>query len=133
MNRLPLLPLLILCLVTSPAAGAGGRGERMIDSLLRVMTLDEKVGQLVLSTPGGKDPSGAPLLSSDQVELLVRGGMGGVFNLTGADATRAVQKIAVERSRLGIPLIFGLDVIHGYRTTFPIPLAEAAPPLSRIR
>ena len=126
MNRDSLLPLLILCLLSRFPAVAGDRGEKMVDSLLRVMTLDEKVGQLVLYTPGRIDTRGGTPLSSEQVELLVRGGIGGIFNLTGADTTRAVQKIAVERSRLGIPLIFGLDVIHGYRTTFPIPLAEAA-------
>ena len=97
----------------------------MIDSLIQVMTIDEKVGQLVLYTPRGHDSLSGPALSPEQEQLIRQGGVGGIFNLWGAHATRAAQKIAVEQSRLKIPLLFGLDVIHGYRTIFPIPLAEA--------
>lgn len=94
-----------------------------IDSLLSRMTLEEKVGQLNLVSAGQTvtGPSGA-----EDVAAGVRAGdIGGVFNVWGADAVAALQKIAVEETRLGIPLVFGLDVLHGHATTFPIPLAEA--------
>src|SRR3989449_5467975 len=64
-------------------------------------------------------------VTAEQADLIRKGAVGGLLNLTGADATRRVQRLAVDQSRLKIPLIFGYDVIHGYRTTFPIPLAEA--------
>jgi beta-glucosidase len=94
--------------------------EQRITALIARMTLAEKLGQLNLPTfdPNAANPS--------QAELVRRGLVGGFLNLDGADATRAMQKIAVEQSRLHIPLLFGQDVIHGYRTTFPIPLAEAS-------
>lgn len=93
--------------------------ERRIDSLLAQMTLEEKIGQLNLPSVG--DP-----VSPAQMELVRRGQVGGFLNLDGAQATRDIQRLAVEQSRLHIPLLLGLDVIHGYRTTFPIPLAEAS-------
>ncbi|MDP2886536.1 MAG: glycoside hydrolase family 3 N-terminal domain-containing protein [Ignavibacteria bacterium] len=89
--------------------------DRRVDSLLALMTVDEKVGQLV-------QYSG----TSAQRETLVRQGrIGSFLNVLGTNSTREVQRIAVDESRLKIPLIFGFDVIHGYRTTFPIPLATA--------
>ena len=132
MTRPPLFPALIILLTAhslfaQPRHWPGdARGERLIDSLIRVMTIDEKVGQLVQYTAKGRDSLPGPSVSAEQGELIARGRIGGIFNLWGATATRAAQKIAVERSRLKIPLLFGLDVIHGYRTTFPIPLAEAS-------
>ena len=102
------------------------RGERMIDSLISLMTIEEKVGQLVQYTGWRRDTLSGPSVSPVQEKLIREGRLGGIFNLYGAKATREAQKIALERSRLKIPLLFGLDVIHGYRTTFPIPLAEAA-------
>jgi beta-glucosidase len=93
--------------------------DRKIDSLLARMTLEEKVGQLnQLSVDNQPTP--------EQTELVRKGLVGSFFNLTGAAATRDAQHIAVTESRLRIPLIFGHDVIHGYRTIFPIPLGEAA-------
>src|SRR5256712_10955138 len=83
------------------------------------MTLDEKLGQLNLLSVEGDT------VTAEQAELIRKGAVGGLLNLTGVDATRRVQRLAVDQSRLKIPLIFGYDVIHGYRTTFPIPLAEA--------
>jgi hypothetical protein len=89
--------------------------DRRVDSLLALMTLDEKVGQLVqLSDP-----------SPETKELIRQGRIGSFLNVVGVNETRKLQQIAVKESRLKIPLIFGLDVIHGFRTTFPIPLATA--------
>ena len=90
--------------------------EQRIETLLQQMTLDEKIGQM-------NQVSGV----SDEIRQLVRQGkIGSLLNIPGAKTTNELQKIAVEESRLKIPLIFGLDVIHGYRTIFPIPLGEAA-------
>lgn len=102
--------------------------EKWIDELLARMTLEEKIGQLnQYSSPfdmTGPPPSeGARKTAYDQI----RGGLvGSMLNVTGAEATRKAQQLAVENSRLKIPLIFGYDVIHGYKTIFPLPLAEAA-------
>ncbi len=97
--------------------------ERRIDSLLTLMTLEEKVGQLNQLAAPGDDPA-ARGLRAEQDSLVRQGLVGSMLNLTGATATRRLQEAAVNNSRLRIPLIFGLDVIHGYRTVFPIPLAE---------
>lgn len=102
--------------------------EKKIDALLAQMTIDEKVGQLnQYSSPfdvTGPPPSGgAQKLAYDQIR---QGLVGSMLNVTGAEATRRAQQLAVENSRLKIPLIFGFDVIHGYKTIFPVPLAEAA-------
>lgn len=82
--------------------------------------MDEKIGQLNLVTPGGAVTGS--VVSSDVDEKIRKGFVGGIFGITGPDKVRQAQKIAVENSRLHIPLIFGLDVIHGHRTIFPIPL-----------
>jgi beta-glucosidase len=98
--------------------------EAKIDALLKQMTLDEKVGQLVTYSQGA--PTGPGTGRSDYKEMVAQGQLGSIFNLTGATETNAMQKIAVEKSRLHIPLLFGLDVIHGFRTEFPVPLALSA-------
>jgi beta-glucosidase len=87
------------------------------------MSIAEKVGQLNLVTAGQvvTGPSG----SGDVMANIRAGNVGGVFNLWGREAVSAMQKAAVEESRLGAPLFFGLDVLHGFRTIFPVPLAEA--------
>jgi beta-glucosidase len=113
---------LSIALATSAAAQAGARTPfptRQIDSLLAHMTLEEKLGQLNLLSVDDR-PNAA------QLDLLRRGLVGGFLNLTGATAAREAQQVAVTQSRLKIPLLLGYDVIHGYRTTFPIPLAEAS-------
>ena len=98
--------------------------EVRVNALLRRMTLEEKIGQLVqFSNGSATGPEGARV---DQNTLIAKGGMGSILNATGAASTNALQRTAVERSRLKIPLIFGLDVIHGYRTIYPVPLAMAA-------
>lgn len=92
-----------------------------IDKLMAEMTLEEKIGQLNL--PVGGDIVTGGVHSSLSMEDIRNGKVGGLFNLKGAQAIRDVQRIAVEQSRLGIPLLFGMDVIHGYETIFPLPLA----------
>ncbi len=92
-----------------------------VDKLMAQMTLEEKLGQLNL--PVGGDIVTGEARSSHSAEAIRQGKVGGLFNLKGAAAIRDVQRIAVEQSRLGIPLLFGMDVIHGYETVFPLPLA----------
>ena len=94
-----------------------------VDKLMAQMTLEEKLGQLNL--PVGGDIVTGGVHNSLSAEDIRQGRVGGLFNLKGAQAIREVQRIAVEESRLGIPLLFGMDVIHGYETVFPIPLALA--------
>ena len=94
--------------------------NRFIDDLMKKMTLEEKIGQLNLPVTGEITTGQAK--SSDIATKIKRGEVGGLFNLKGVDKIRDVQHLAVENSRLGIPLLFGMDVIHGYETIFPIPL-----------
>jgi beta-glucosidase len=115
-------PLLLILAITgslSVPLAAQAPLERRIDSLLARMTLEEKVGQLNLPSVFGP-------VSPAQMDLVRKGLVGGFLNLDGAQATRDIQRIAMEQSRLHIPLLLGLDVIHGYRTIFPIPLGEAS-------
>jgi len=91
---------------------------------MELMTLDEKIGQTVLYASGA-DITG-PVLDKNYLTYLKNGSVGAIFNATGSAFTRKLQKIAVEETRLGIPLIFGYDVIHGYKTIFPIPMGESA-------
>lgn len=97
--------------------------EKRIDSLLKLMTLEEKVGQLTQYTSSWATGPVSP--ETDKLEQIRAGKIGALLNVRGAEKTRAMQQEAM-KSRLKIPLLFGLDVIHGYKTTFPIPLAEAA-------
>src|SRR5438874_8643139 len=108
-----------LALVLALPAFAQRSAEPKIDSLLARMTLEEKLGQLNQLSVDGQP-------SAEQLAMVRKGLVGSLFNLTGAAATHAAQLVAVTDSRLHIPLIFGQDVIHGYRTIFPIPLGEAA-------
>lgn len=98
--------------------------DAFIDSLINQMTVEEKAGQLTLYTSGW-DVTG-PVLRDDYMDELRAGRAGNLFNAHTVDYATNLQRIAVEETRLGIPLLFGLDVIHGYKTTFPIPLAEAS-------
>ncbi len=95
-----------------------------IDGLMAKMTIDEKIGQLTLYTSGW-DVTG-PSLNPTSTEELREGRVGGLFNAHGVTYVRGLQDIAVKETRLGIPLLFGYDVIHGYQTIFPTPLGEAA-------
>jgi beta-glucosidase len=99
-----------------------------IEILIKKMTLEEKLGQLSqFSNPYVSTGTSESKEKNAKVDDLIRQGQVGSFlNIVGADETRRLQKIAIEESRLGIPIIFGLDVVHGFKTMFPIPLAEAA-------
>ena len=101
---------------------SGGKSEmdKFVDDLMGKMTVEEKIGQLNLPVAG--DIVTGQAKSSNVSERIRKGEVGGLFNLKGADKIREVQRIAVEESRLGIPILFGMDVIHGYETIFPIPL-----------
>jgi beta-glucosidase len=98
---------------------------KKVDSVLALMTLEEKIGQLNQFSGDG-ELTGPVALRPDLLQSIRDGKLGSMLNINGADYTRQIQKIAVEQSRLKIPLIFGYDVIHGYKTIFPIPLGESA-------
>src|ERR1041384_3369568 len=106
----------VLCLSVGLAVRLDAQN---LDSLLARMTLEEKLGQLNLLSANGR-------ASPEQMQLVRAGKLGGLFNVMGAENTTPVQRIAVTESRLKIPLLLGLDVIHGYRAIFPIPLGEAS-------
>ncbi|HEX4150818.1 MAG TPA: glycoside hydrolase family 3 N-terminal domain-containing protein [Steroidobacteraceae bacterium] len=95
-----------------------------IDRLIREMSLAEKLGQLTMTTAGSTVTG--PTIAGDSTDAIRAGTIGSLLNLTGAGAVRDMQRLAVEESRLGVPLLIGFDVLHGYRTLFPIPLAEVS-------
>lgn len=107
-----------------PAAAQQPKMNTFISQLMAKMTVDEKIGQLNLVT-GGEAKTGEAV-SNGVESKIAQGQVGGIFSLTTPGRVRQAQQIAVTKSRLKIPLIFGQDVIHGYKTTFPIPLALAA-------
>ena len=119
-KRTSLLLATALIGVTVQAQKSPQDMDRFIDALMRRMTVEEKIGQLNLPVTGEITTGQAK--SSDVAKKIEQGLVGGLFNLKGVAKIRDVQKLAVENSRLGIPLLFGMDVIHGYETIFPIPL-----------
>jgi beta-glucosidase len=123
------VPLLILAIMSySALAQTNGNKAKMdafINNLMGKMTLDEKIGQLNLVTAGGQSKTGSVV--NEGVEGKIKSGaIGGIFGVWGTNYIGKAQNIAVKNSRLHIPLIFGLDVIHGHRTIFPIPLGMSA-------
>jgi len=116
-----MLVFLLIIAVEASAQTSNTAMKTYIDVLMKKMTLDEKLGQLNL--PGSGDIVTGQTGNSDIAGKIKQGKVGGLFNIKGVEKIRAVQKIAVEQSRLKIPLLFGMDVIHGYQTIFPIPLA----------
>ena len=102
-----------------PSAGAATGG-----SLLARMTLEKKLGQL--NQPGGPGNDTGPAARAGTEADIRAGRVGSLLGVSGAAETRELQRVAVEQTRLGIPLLFGNDVIHGFRTIFPVPLAEAS-------
>ncbi|MCJ7557871.1 MAG: glycosyl hydrolase, partial [Gammaproteobacteria bacterium] len=116
--------------VSAPASATPATAEvaERVEVLLKKMTLQEKIGQLnqyssTFDVTGPPPEDGAGLRRYEQIRT---GQVGSMLNVLGADATRKAQALAVENSRLGIPMLFGYDVIHGYRTIFPVPLGETA-------
>ena len=95
-----------------------------IEKLIQAMTLAEKLGQLTM-TASGYTVTG-PIIAGDSTESIRNGTLGNLLNMVGAEHCHEMQRLAVEGSRLGIPLLIGLDIIHGHRTQFPVPLAETA-------
>lgn len=131
-----LLQVLLLSIVlfscnqnsTSMKTSLNPKFDQKVDSILSLMTLEEKIGQMNQYNGfwevTGPAPEGGD--AAIKYEQLRKGLVGSMLNVNGVENVRAVQKIAVEETRLGIPLIIGYDVIHGYKTLAPIPLAEAA-------
>src|SRR5437867_11908402 len=114
---------LILCftLTSSPRSAQRKDVEKQINALLARMTLEEKLGQLQ-QLDGEANGNFRP----EHRDLVRKGLLGSTLNVRGALRTNELQRIAVEESRLKVPLLFGFDVIHGYRTIFPVPLADAS-------
>ena len=116
-----LIAMSVLCLSMQ---AQNGDMNAFINQLMSKMTLEEKLGQLNL-VPASDEIVTGGAVDTEVGQRIANGQLGGVFNLKGVDKIRALQDIAVKKSRLGIPLIVGMDVIHGYETIFPIPLALA--------
>lgn len=130
------LQIFLILLIVSAGFSAPGCAQVMappatestltakVDSVLGLMTLEEKVGQMTLFT--SDLTTTGPTIRDDYVPLIRAGKVGALFNAYGTDYTTKLQKMAVEETRLGIPMLFGYDVIHGFRTIFPIPLGIGA-------
>ena len=116
----PILVALVLSLTTIGIAQSKKQIPE-VEALLKKMTIDEKIGQLNLLTPGGGVATGSVV--SENVEAKIKAGnVGGLFGVASPSKMKIAQDIAVKQTRLQIPLLFGSDIIHGYKTTFPIPL-----------
>lgn len=120
MKKLITTVLLGCTLMANAQQNQNTKMDRFIDDLMSKMTIEEKIGQLNL--PGSGDIVTGQAKNSDIAGKIKKGLVGGLFNIKGVEKIKDVQRVAVEQSRLGIPLIFGMDVIHGYETVFPIPL-----------
>ena len=118
-NLQAFLVLLVFTAVSAYAQKSPVDMNRFIDDLMKKMTLEEKIGQLNLPVTGEITTGQAK--SSNVAKRIRAGEVGGLFNLKGVERIRDVQKQAVEESRFGISLFFGMDVIHGYETGFPLP------------
>ena len=123
-KTLLLMMSLSLALFVSCRHDSETMADRFVEDLLQKMTLEEKIGQLN-QLSGDYRQTGPNRVSADKIAEIEKGALGSVLNVFGAETTRKLQEHAL-KSRLGIPLVFAQDVIHGFRTTFPIPLAEAA-------
>lgn len=125
----PLLVGMIAVLLAAPAAAkppvyATPAEKAFVDALMAKMTVEEKLGQL--NQPAGVGNNTGPAAMTGNEDQIRRGEIGTYLGTQGAVLTCRLQRIAVEQSRLGIPLMFGYDVIHGHRTVFPVPLGESA-------
>jgi beta-glucosidase len=120
MKRIWVIVMVLISVSGQSQTGSDAKMKIFIDALMKKMTLEEKIGQLNL--PGSGDIVTGQAGNSDIAKKIKEGKVGGLFNIKSVARIRDVQKVAVEQSRLKIPLIFGMDVIHGYETVFPIPL-----------
>jgi beta-glucosidase len=120
LQKLMAATLMLLSISVNAQRPQDTKMKAYVDALMKKMTLEEKLGQLNL--PGAGDITTGQAGSSDIAKKIKEGKVGGLFNIKSVEKIRDVQKIAVEESRLKIPLLFGMDVIHGYQTIFPIPL-----------
>ncbi|HPD87445.1 MAG TPA: glycoside hydrolase family 3 N-terminal domain-containing protein, partial [Proteiniphilum sp.] len=129
-----IVAIMLIAYSCSPASNRSGtdrwvsysgdkKVESRVDSLLKLMTLEEKIGQMTQFSANWSITG--PVMSDDFKPYLEKGLIGSIFNATSVEGIRNMQQIAVDSTRLGIPILFGQDVIHGYKTIFPIPLAEA--------
>ena len=126
MKRLPLqfaLSFIAMIGLLDPLIAQQTTIDQKVDSVLKLMTLDEKIGQLNQYTSSWSTGPVSP--EGNKLQEIKEGKIGSLLNVKGVEKTGSMQQVAMQ-SRLKIPLLFGLDVIHGYKTTFPIPLAEAA-------
>lgn len=128
MKNSVLLSVIITILTLNTTLYSQNKIDLKVDSVLKLMTLREKIGQLnqysdFFDVTGPAPKSGS---NKEKYEQIKSGIVGSMLNVRGVKKVRKMQELAVENSRLGIPMIFGFDVIHGYSTIFPIPLAEAA-------
>ena len=120
----------VLCVILASCQSPKGSSQKLayplVDSLLSVMTLSEKIGQMNQYSVGSEltGPNGATQ-HAEVYEQMITGQVGSVLNLVGTEETRKLQELVVNNTRLGIPLVFAYDVIHGYETMFPIPLGES--------
>ena len=113
-----------LCLSANNSYNSEKDIYRKVDSIMSLMTLDEKIGQTIMYS-GDWNKTG-PYVTSDNMKFLKEGNLGSMLNVYTSKGTKELQKIAVEETRLGIPLLFGYDVIHGFKTIFPINLGIAS-------
>jgi beta-glucosidase len=117
--------LFILLIATVPVFAQKQTKDQFVKSLMDKMTLQEKLGQLNLIIPGDGSVTGS-VVSTDVEGKIKKGLVGGMFGIAGLDKIKKVQEMVVRESRLHIPMLFGSDIIHGYKTAFPIPLALSA-------
>ena len=121
MKKLFIILLTLCCIQACKEQSNKSTGDRFISDLMSKMTIEEKIGQLNLPVLG--NITTGEMQNGDVANNIRKGLVGGVFNLRGFEKVHEIQRIAIEESRMKIPLLFGLDVIHGYETVFPIPLA----------
>lgn len=125
MKRIVFIVAIFVSLNSAAQTAKDVKMSVFVSNLMKKMTLDEKIGQLNLLTPGGGVATGA-VVSSDVETKIKKGNVGGLFGITDVAKIKMAQEIAINNSRLKIPLLFGSDIIHGYKTIFPIPLGLSA-------
>src|SRR5690606_25201333 len=128
MEHIYRIAMIIVCTTMALAASAqpakNADMDTFVSELMAKMTLQEKIGQLNLVSAG--EATTGSVVNTDLEEKIKKGQIGGLFSMTTPDRIRKTQELAMKHSRLKIPLIFGQDVIHGYKTLFPIPLGLSA-------